>query len=111
MRSLRSVAQTPLRVFGPPGIQDLVASTLRYSKTRLSMPLIVAQFAVQPEASSPPQPVPGLPGVAFAVLGPDHTDRAKRALARRPRRSDQRNVHEVGSASPCVYRARLTPCG
>ena len=91
-----------LHIFGPPGIQDLLESTLGFSGSRLAMSVIVAEFTVQPEKGAPPLPSKGFPGMSRAFIAPDFTERAKQALQQtnvrlRPeyRRDDQMALHGV----------------
>lgn len=72
-----SVMQKALRVFGPPGIQALLRTTLGYSGTQFSMPVVVAEWTLDPEGGHPPHPDPSLPGVAFAKVQPDLASVAK----------------------------------
>ena len=91
-----------LHIFGPPGIQDLLESTLGFSGSRLAMPVVVAEFTVQPEKGAPPVPSKGFSGMSCAFIAPDFTERAKQALQQtnvRPRpdyrRDDQMALHGV----------------
>lgn len=79
-----------------------MASTLGYSCTKLAMPIVVAEFTVQPDENSPPVPVDRLPGVAFATLAPDKTEQLQRASTQRQHRADRREEHKV-SLSPCTF--------
>lgn len=65
------LVQKSLRVFGPPGIHSLLRTTLGYSSMRFSMPIIVAEWTIDPDGGHPPRPEPSLPGVAFAKVRPN----------------------------------------
>jgi hypothetical protein len=69
--------QKAVRVFGPPGIQALLRTTLGYSETLFAMPVVVAEWTLDPDGGQTPQPEPSLPGVNFAKVQPDLSSVAK----------------------------------
>lgn len=79
--------QEPVRIFGPPGISYLLQSTLGFTDTRLTMPVIAAEWTVDPNGASTPTPDPRVLGLSCAKVAPDSDCKTSYRAGPEPSRS------------------------
>ncbi|KAK9833694.1 hypothetical protein WJX74_002985 [Apatococcus lobatus] len=92
-----AAASKPLIIVGPPGLHMLLETVLLGTGLRLSMPIIGAQYVLEPSQAHPPEVKDSAGMVTFHWLPPCTPPLARSEEPHRQQHGQQRRSHAFGS--------------